>query len=844
MFVMVPLLVSRCFVGKITFLIMLESTSQLEKCLAKLPSELRERIRCLQPRTCQEDGEFVLYWMRTAIRSVENPALDAAIALANQLELPVLVYHGLSERYPYASDRHHTFVMEAARDVQRSFSELGIGYAFHLERPSHRGKHLKELSMRSAVVVTEDMPVDPLRRWNAVLARSVKTPVLAVDTACVVPMQMVGKAYDRAFAFRESTKRLYAERLGRFSKPVTPAVCSDIPSRLPFESIDFSQADIAELVATCEIDHSVGPVTHTPGGSNAGYARWNDFKKNKISKYARLRNNPLVDGVSRMSAYLHYGMVSPMGIAREAAELKHSGSEKFLDELLIWRELAYAFCFYRTNHARFSALPAWAIATLNDHADDPRPDRLCWEQLARGRSGDQLWDAAQRSLLIHGELHNNVRMTWGKALLNWTPNAKQALSMMVDLNHRYALDGRDPASFGGILWCLGQFDRPFSPERAVFGTVRDRSTEQHVKRLDPKAWMRKTTRSLFEPTPRVAVIGAGLSGLICARTLSDHGCQVTVFEKSRGAGGRMSTRRAEPKLRFDHGAQYFTVRDPRFRRYVESWTELGVVAPWLGRIVVLKNGEVIEEKRGLTRHVGVPGMNAICKHLVSDLDVRFETQVAPLERLDNEWRLTDENMIDLGRFDVAVVSAPAAQTALLCQTAPKVAQVAEKVAINGCWALMIAVPDSLGLEFDAAFVHNSSISWMARNNSKPKRDDQAETWVVHAASAWSQQNLEIEQQAAACQLLDEFWKATGLTPQETTNLTAHRWRYALPESPLTAKYLSDESLRLFACGDWCGGPRVEGAFLSGMAASGRVLGLVNHINAPKQAYTARQKSLF
>ena len=153
-------------------------------------------------------------------------------------------------------------------------------------------------------------------------------------------------------------------------------------------------------------------------------------------------------------------------IAREASESRTQGADKFLDELLIWRELAYAFCFYRQDHESLSAVPAWARDTLDEHKRDPRPALHSWETLARGRTGDKLWDAAQRSLLMHGELHNNVRMTWGKALLNWTPDAQSALAMMIDLNHRYALDGRDPASYGGILWCLGQFDRPFPPARS------------------------------------------------------------------------------------------------------------------------------------------------------------------------------------------------------------------------------------------------------------------------------------------------------------------------------------------------------------------------------------------
>ena len=525
-----------------------------------------------------------MYWLRSAVRADENPALDVAIHIGNQLHLPVFVYHGLSERYRYASDRHHTFILQGARDLQAAMTRRQVGYAFHLERPGHRGRHLITLAERSAVVVTEDMPVDPLRRWTALLCRSSDRPVIQVDTACIVPMRLVGKAYTRAFAYRQDTQNLYAERVNQPYTQAKPDSPSFVPNNLPFEPVPLSEASLTDLVRQCEIDHSIGPVPHTVGGSTAGYARWKAFLHSGLAQYARRRNDALIDGVSRMSPYLHYGMVSPFRLAREAAAMGNQGSEKFLDELLIWRELAYSYCFHRGDFDSISTLPAWARETLAEHAVDPRPMVHSWETLARGQTGEALWDAAQQSLLIHGELHNNVRMTWGKALLNWTPDAESALATMVDLNHRYALDGRDPASYGGILWCLGQFDRPFPPPRPIFGTVRDRSTEQHTARLDPQEFRQRATRPLTQFLPTVAVVGAGISGLICARTLADHGLSVVVWEKSRGAGGRMATRRSGEMLRFDHGAQYFTVRDERFQRYVGAWLQDGIVAPWAGAL--------------------------------------------------------------------------------------------------------------------------------------------------------------------------------------------------------------------------------------------------------------------
>lgn len=811
--------------------------------LGELPERLQERSRVIGGHeTDIRNAEFVLYWMRTACRLQENPALQVAIECANRLELPVLIYHALSERYPYASDRHHTFILEGARDVQAACVDTKLTYALHLERRGHRGPHLKSLADRASLVVTEDMPVQPLQSWTPLLARTVSTPVLAVDTACVVPMKLVGRAYERAFAFRNATKKLLEKRISLAPQQVKPNVAGRSID-LPFEPVDLSTSDIASLVSECKIDHSIAPVPHTVGGSVAGYSRWNAFKETGLAEYARRRNNALIDGVSRMSPYLHYGMVSPMRIARETNELDNDGANKYLDELFVWRELAYAFCFHRPDHGRLSALPDWALETLQEHERDERRQLLSWEALARGKTGDAIWDAAQRSLLMHGELHNNVRMTWGKSILNWTPDAKSALATIIDLNHRYALDGRDPASYGGILWCLGQFDRPFPPERPILGTVRDRSTEQHAKRLDARAYLEKTTVPLNDPMPTVAIVGAGISGLMCARTLADHGFSVTVFEKSRGVGGRMSTRRTPEDLRFDHGAQYFTARDERFQRYVKSWIHDGLVASWGGSIVVLSDGQVTGRKRGTDRFVAVPGMNAVCKHLAEGLDIRLQTQVESLDRDAGRWRLSSLEGVELGKYDLAIVSAPAAQTAKLLQTVPSLAIPSGQTEMNGCWALMLAFSTPLDLDFDGAFVHNSAVAWVAKNQSKPGREIGAETWVVHATAEWSESHIEEDASTARELLLSEFWKAIGTTPTEPEHIQAHRWRFAIPSTPLADTCLFDAELQVGACGDWCGGPRVEGAFLSGVSAAGRVMGLLKN-DQPAMSPNLEQRPLF
>ena len=543
-----------------------------------LPPHLNERICSRGSSLPNPVGEYVLYWTHHALRTDENPALEVAMLLADQLKLPLLVYQGLSEQYHFASDRHHTFILEAARDLEAQYAKLGISYALHVDRAGARYPRLARLAKSTTVLVTDDFPIEATKVWTDRLAQANWCPIVLVDTACVVPSRMVGRAYERAFAFRDATAKLYRERVDR-AWPVC-ALSSSV-STFPVETLKLDGRSIAQLVSRCDIDHSIGPVADTRGGSDAGYARWQNFRKSGLRGYAKRRNQIEIDGVSRMSAYLHYGMVSPFRIAREASE---DGAGKYLDELLIWRELAYAFCHHRADLETDASLPSWAVATLSEHVNDPR-QRLTWETLARAKTGERLWDAAQRSLLKHGELHNNVRMTWGKAILEWSQDHRQSLERLIDLNHRYALDGRDPASYGGILWCLGQFDRPFFPEQPILGSVRPRPVSIHASRTNVGAYERKVDRAVAHPSPRIAMIGTGLAGLMCSRILNDQGLEIKCFEKSYRAGGRASTRVVEGSTQFDHGAQYFTIRESALRPSLESWCADKHVGVWDGHVV-------------------------------------------------------------------------------------------------------------------------------------------------------------------------------------------------------------------------------------------------------------------
>jgi predicted NAD/FAD-dependent oxidoreductase len=330
----------------------------------------------------------------------------------------------------------------------------------------------------------------------------------------------------------------------------------------------------------------------------------------------------------------------------------------------------------------------------------------------------------------------------------------------------------------------------------------------------------------------VAVIGAGISGLCAARILQDQGFEITVFEKSRGLGGRMSTRRVEDDHSFDHGAQFFTATNPRFQDHVTSWIEQGIVARWpdtsIGEsqpIVVLRNGELLPQTDEVERFVGVPTMNSICKHLANDLQVTRTTRITVIEKVDTRVRLTDDQGQVHGEFDHAIVAIPPHQAADLLVHFPVVAEPISNINMSPNWTVMAAFEEPITQDWSGAFIHSSFLTWAARNNTKPGRPQAREHVVIHADPNWTAENWDGEPEVVANEILDEFWRATGIETRKPIDIQTHRWQFAVVVGEAESSCFSDTSSGVHACGDWAAGGRVEGAFLSGLAAAERVLGV-------------------
>ena len=333
-----------------------------------------------------------------------------------------------------------------------------------------------------------------------------------------------------------------------------------------------------------------------------------------------------------------------------------------------------------------------------------------------------------------------------------------------------------------------------------------------------------------------AIIGAGIAGIACARTLLQAGHRVSVFEKSRDVSGRMATRQSAFGS-FDHGAQYFTVRDDRFALALQ--TAPGICRPWSANAVRVLDalGRVAEAALPAPQPhwVAKPGMNALVKHwaqpLVDASAINLQTTVTRIERdaLDSKrWQLRTEGADDSSHvysgFDAVLLAIPNVQALNLLQTsdlAPKLTAQIAKVDVAPCWTLMLAYPNAsqpgisyLGPQWNAALSTHHRIAWLARESSKPGREP-IERWTVQASAAWSQEHLNDAPARVQAKLLKAFSEITGIRAQPG-HVDVHRWRYAKTINPLGKSHLWDGKAQIGAAGDWCLGHRVEDAFVSGL----------------------------
>lgn len=319
----------------------------------------------------------------------------------------------------------------------------------------------------------------------------------------------------------------------------------------------------------------------------------------------------------------------------------------------------------------------------------------------------------------------------------------------------------------------------------------------------------------------IAIIGAGVAGITLARALAPL-ADVTIFEKSRGLGGRMANRRREG-FAFDHGVQYFTARSPAFRSVADDAVKAGHAGIWPKAVHTLRaDGLVADSRPPELRYIGLPGMSGLANGLAEGLQIRKEATVAGLNRAEDRWSLTDCEGQDLGRFDLVMSTAPAPQTLRLMPEAFSGREALASVRMSGCFTMMIGLDEPLHLDFDAARIEDGVLSWIAVESSKPGREEMT-ALTIHSRNDWAEANLERDRGEVKSEMLASLKRLLGLDFSEAAWLDLHRWRYASVEKPADQPFLFDDALDLGACGDWCLGNRVEAAVESATALSERLI---------------------
>jgi deoxyribodipyrimidine photo-lyase len=455
--------------------------------LAALADQPRILVRRGGPP--RKDGICVVYWMQRAMRAVDNAALDVAIEAANILALPVVIYFGVIPNYPNANLRHYHFLQQGLRDVAEDAAAREIVFIVR-RAPDTLEAFLEEV--RAAVLIGDENPCREPERWRGALARRLRIPYWTVDADVVVPSRI----FDRSFALLHHFRpRLQAELPKYLVAPAAEG--GPYPHfRLHKRVARFSLSeDITAGFA--KLDRSIQPVDTFTGGTRSAVRRLGEFLRSDLAAYDTNRNHPEIAGTSRLSPYLHFGNIGPLSIALAVENAAGSGRissktrERFLEQLIGWRELAVLFVRHEPSYDTWECAAPWARKTLLEHASDPRPWRYTFEELERAQTHDDLWNAAQREMTVTGWMHNTMRMYWAKKILEWAPDPATAFDWAVILNDRYQLDGRDANGYAGIAWAIvGKLDRPWF-NRPVFGLVRPMTGASTARKFDSAAYIRQ-----------------------------------------------------------------------------------------------------------------------------------------------------------------------------------------------------------------------------------------------------------------------------------------------------------------------------------------------------------------
>lgn len=435
-----------------------------------------DRITKVLDVPSDEKGDYVLYWMQAAQRTIDNPALDFAVTLANRKNCPLLVAFVLLPDYPNANLRHFTFMLEGIKTVGESLQKMGIGFTLQIGAPVEQ---IMNLSQKAHALVMDYGYSIYERALRANITEKIHKTTYIIETNIIVPVE---KAYPKeayaAYALRPSIMR----KLHFYLEYDSPEVIENF-------YIGSEEQKLLQEVGSLIKQHlpkldDVQPSKVFRGGEQEALHRLDAFIDSGLNHYEASVSDPSARGSSLLSPYLHFGQLSPMLAVRKvlASGIKSDG---FVEQLVVRRELAYNYIYYagdKINHLK-ETLPTWAYESLKVHSSDDRPVIYDLQSLENANTHDPYWNAAQLEMVHTGHMHNTMRMYWGKKVIEWTESPEVAFQILTYLNDKYELDGRDPNGYAGIAWCFGKHDRPWQ-ERAIFGKIRYMNAAGLMRKYD------------------------------------------------------------------------------------------------------------------------------------------------------------------------------------------------------------------------------------------------------------------------------------------------------------------------------------------------------------------------
>ena len=449
------------------------------------------RLKALNDKQPDTKGLYVVYWMQASQRILDNDALMYAIEIANAMHKPLFVYFGITATFPQANRRHYRFMLEGLAELEASLKAMGIALLVH---PYGIGTGLEPLYQSMAYLVVDRAYTRHERSWRIEVAQQAPCTMMMVETNVVVPIEYVSDKEEYSAA---TLRRKITPLIEEFVEEVSPEklILPSLPLELPYESCDLS--NISSLLKELGITDGVGQCRWMHGGQKSALGILNTFITEHLDGYETKAGDPSKDFASKLSPYLHFGMISPVTIYHAVLKTEKLDTVAFLEELIVRRELAINFVYYNPLYDSYEGLPLWAKKSMAKHQADERPYLYSADQLERGLTHDRYWNTAQKELTHLGTIHGYMRMYWGKKILEWSKTSQEAFSLALYLNNKYQMDGRDPNGFAGVAWCFGKHDRPWA-ERAIFGMVRYMNDKGLERKFKMEGYMKRVDAHLQE----------------------------------------------------------------------------------------------------------------------------------------------------------------------------------------------------------------------------------------------------------------------------------------------------------------------------------------------------------